>query len=141
MSNITDNPRILIVEDEKSIANILKIILLKEGYCVTDIVATGEEAIGIALDTRPDLILINIRLAGMLDGITTYEQIKKTVEIPVIFVSGYTDNRIIARSMQCKPIGYIVKPFKSAQIINEVQKALVSKNLYLNCEIIHASIS
>ena len=140
MSTIIDNPRILIVEDEKSIADYMKITLTKEGFCVTDIVATGEEAIGIALDTRPDLILMDIRLGGMIDGITTYEQIKKYIEIPVIFVSAYPDNRIVARAMQCKPIGYIVKPFKSAEMLSEVKKAVEWHNTLSSHEISHVSI-
>ena len=74
-------PRILIVEDERMIATIIKEVLTKKGYCITDIVATGEEAVEISLETRPDLILMDIKLKGKMDGITAYEQINKTVDI------------------------------------------------------------
>jgi CheY-like chemotaxis protein len=102
----------------------MKLMLSKEGYCVTDIVATGEEAVEIALKTQPDLILMDINLRNRLDGINAFEQIKKTVDIPVVFVSTYADEDIIARATQSKPSGYIVKPFKCAQLIKGVEKAL-----------------
>ena len=119
-----DIPRILIVEDESTIAILMKEMLSNAGYCVTDIIATGIEAVETAIKTAPDLILMDIKLKGMLEGIIAYEQIKKSVDIPVIFVSAYADEDIIARATQCKPSGYIVKPFKCAQLIKEVEKAL-----------------
>jgi CheY-like chemotaxis protein len=102
----------------------MTIVLSKEGYCVTDIASTGEEAVEIALKNQPDLILMDIRLRGKMDGITAYEQIKKTIDIPVIFVSDYADENIIARVTLCNPSGFIVKPFKIVQLIKEVGKAL-----------------
>src|SRR6266567_1784052 len=119
-----DIPRILIVEDNKTIADCMKIMLSQAGYCVADIVASGEEAVDIARKTLPDLILMDIKLWGELDGITAYEQIKKTIDIPVVFVSAYADEDVIARAMQSKPSGYIVKPFKAVQLIGEVEKSL-----------------
>lgn len=116
--------RILIVDDDSTITFLIKVILLNNGYSVTDIASTGKEAVDIALNTQPDLILMDISLKDKLDGIIAYEQIKKTVDIPVIFLSGYTDEHIKARASQSNPSGYIVKPFKSAQLIKEVEKAL-----------------
>jgi len=118
------NPRILIVEDESSIAVAIKEMLSNEGYIDTDIAATGNEAVEIALKTKPDIILMDIKLKGKLDGIKAFEQIKNSADIPVIFVSGFADENIIARASQSNPSGYLVKPFKSAQLIKEVKKAL-----------------
>jgi CheY-like chemotaxis protein len=118
-------PRILIVEDEITIAVIIKEMLAVNRYCLTDFAATGEEAIEIAFKTLPDLILMDIRLSGKMDGIIAYEQIKKTVDIPVIFISAYAEEEKIARASICNPSGYIVKPFKLDQLIKEVEKALV----------------
>jgi CheY-like chemotaxis protein len=118
------SPRILIVENESAIAIIIKEMLSNEGYCNTDIVATGKEAVTLALKARPDLILMDIKLSGKLDGIKAYEQIKNSVDIPVIFVSGFADEDVIVRASQSNPSGYIVKPFNSTQLIKEVEKAL-----------------
>jgi CheY-like chemotaxis protein len=116
--------RILVVEDDYGTADFLNLLLSQNGYCVTDIVATGEEAIDVARCTHPDLILMDIKLKGDIDGITACEQIKKSFDIPVIFVSAYGDKEMIDRAMQCNPSGYIVKPFKVFQLIREVEKAL-----------------
>lgn len=124
MTKFTDPPKILIVEDNGPIVGFFHEILTKEGYCIIDIVATGREAIEIALDTRPDLILMDIQLKDEMDGITAYERIKETVDIPVVYVSAYADKHIIARANQSNPGGYVVKPFKIEQLINCVEEAL-----------------
>jgi CheY-like chemotaxis protein len=124
MTKITDRPKILIVEDNGPIVGFMNEILTKEGYCIIDIVATGREAIEIALDTRPDLILMDIKLRNEMDGITAYERIKEKVDIPVVYVSAYADEHIIARANQSSPGGFIVKPFKIEQLIAGVKEAL-----------------
>jgi CheY-like chemotaxis protein len=116
--------RILIVEDDNETADFLNLLLSKNGYCVTDVVATGEGAVVVALNTHPDLILMDIKLNGNIDGIMAREQIKKSSDIPVIFVSAYGDKDVIDRAMQTKPAGYVVKPFKKEQLITEIKKAL-----------------
>jgi CheY-like chemotaxis protein len=116
--------RILIVEDDYETADFLNLLLSKNGYCVTDVVATGEEAIDIAICSHPDLIVMDIKLKGEIDGITACDRIKKSFDNPVIFVSAYGDKDMIDRAIQCKPSGYIVKPFRKEQLINEVEKAL-----------------
>ena len=123
----TDPPKILIVEDERSIADLMKIMLLRCGYCVNGVVASVKEAVEIAIHTRPDLILMDIKLSGEMDGIIAYEQIKKSVDIPAVFVSAFTDEDIIARAQQTNPSGYIVKPFKIEQLITGVEKALAGR--------------
>jgi CheY-like chemotaxis protein len=116
--------KILIVEDESTIAKCLMLILSKVGYSILDIVSSGEEAVDIALQTRPDLVLMDIRLSGVIDGITAFEQIRKSTDIPVVFVSAYADKVFIDRTMLLKPNGYVVKPFKSATLLQAVETAL-----------------
>ncbi len=70
--------RILIVEDEDEIAQLIKIILVNHGLVVSDMVATGEEAVATALGTHPDLVLMDIKLRGKMDGIAAAEEIRKS---------------------------------------------------------------
>ena len=119
-----EKAKILIVEDEGTIAKCLKLILSRVGYRIVDIVASGEEAIDIAVQTRPDLVLMDIKLRGEIDGITAFEQIRKSADIPVVFVSAYADKAFIDRAMLLNPSGYVVKPFKYATLLQAVETAL-----------------
>ena len=130
--------RILIVEDDYSTADYMNLVLSTHGYNVICIVETGEDAITKTLGTRPDLIIMDIKLMGRMDGITTYKQIKKSVNIPIIFVSAYGDDNTIDRAMQCNPNGYLVKPFRMFQLINEVETALEKQDLHDSREVQHA---
>ena len=116
--------KILIVEDESTIAKCLMLILSKVGYCVVDIVASGEEAVDIALQTRPDLVLMDIKLRGEIDGITAFERIRKSTDIPVVFISAYADRVFVDRAKLLNPSGYVVKPFKCATLLRAVETAL-----------------
>jgi CheY-like chemotaxis protein len=119
-----EKARILIVEDEHVIAKCMKLILCQEGFEVSDVVATGEEAVDVIHKIRPDLVLMDIKLRGKIDGITACQQIKDETDIPVVFVSAYTDTETIARANQKNPHGYITKPFKTERLIRTVKTAL-----------------
>jgi len=116
--------KILLVEDKKPIADFMRLLLAQEGYCVSGVIATGEEAIDVALETHPDLILMNIKLKGKIDGIKACEQIRLTTDIPVVFVSAFTDEETMAEAMQHKPSGYLTKPFRTKWLIREIEMAL-----------------
>src|SRR5574340_18821 len=102
-----NNAKILIVEDNKTIAQPLKTLLTQKGYWVIGIAPTGEDAVDIAHSMLPDLILMNIQLRGQLDGITACEQIKKIADIPILFLSGYADPDTFSCAMQQNPSGYL----------------------------------
>ena len=106
MTDATRRPRILIVESQKTIARIISLMLSSKRYCC-EIVATGDEAVDVALKTRPDLILTEIKLDGEIDGITVCEQIKAIADIPVIFISVCGEKEIVERANRCNPCGYI----------------------------------
>jgi len=116
--------KILIVEDESTIAKCLTLILSRVGYCIVDVVASGEEAVDIALQTRPDLVLMDIKLRGEIDGITAFERIRKSTDIPVVFISAYADKVFVDRAKLLNPSGYVVKPFKGATLLQAVETAL-----------------
>ncbi len=114
--------KIMIVEDEDEIAQLIKIILVNHGLVVNAIVSTGEEAVGTALATTPDLVLMDIKLGGKMDGITAAEEIKKSADIPILFISAYSHT--IGRAITTKPSGYLKKPFTREGLIRKVEMAL-----------------
>ncbi len=119
---MTQALRILIVEDEVLIAMYLAMELKQAGYEVCKQVATGEEAVIIAQEEAPDVILMDIRLAGEIDGIEAARQIQACSEIPIIFMTGYSNNAVEERARKLNPLAYCAKPIR----IYEIQSILDS---------------
>jgi CheY-like chemotaxis protein len=105
------NPKVLIVEDDNVILSIEKWRLSNLGYEVCGSAGTGAEAMECMAKMRPDIVLMDITLKGEMDGIETAGQIKKNFNIPVIFVSSHTDEKILSRAKAVNPDGFIKKPF------------------------------
>ena len=105
------NPKVLVVEDDNLILTVEKWRLAKLGYEVCGSAATGAEALNSVEKLRPDLVLMDINLKGEIDGIETAGRIKKNFNIPVIFVSSFTDEDTISRAKTVNPDGFIRKPF------------------------------
>ncbi|MGK7920674.1 MAG: putative bifunctional diguanylate cyclase/phosphodiesterase [Trichodesmium sp.] len=116
--------KIMIVEDESIIAEDLADSLRSMGYAVVDIVASGEEAILRAEEKQPNLILMDIMLQGEMDGVTTAKQIQSNLQIPIIFLTAYTDNQTLQRVKSTNPFGYIVKPFEERNLHLTIEIAL-----------------
>lgn len=109
-SNMEKRINILLVEDEVITAMLMRKQMADIGYPVSEHVTTGEKAIVISKHNQPDIILMDIRLAGELDGIDATEAIKTECDIPVIFITGFDDKEIKARAEKIKPLGYFIKP-------------------------------
>ena len=116
--------RIYIVEDERIIAIDLQRRLERLGYRVCGSAASGEEAIAGIRQNRPDLVLMDIVIQGSVDGIEVAILIKKELNIPVIFLSAYTDTRTLDRAKEASPLGYILKPFKERELATILEMAL-----------------
>ncbi|NET46300.1 bifunctional diguanylate cyclase/phosphodiesterase [Okeania sp. SIO2B3] len=116
--------KILIVEDESIIAEDLADSLTIMGYTVMDIVSSAEEAIVIAVEKQPNLILMDVMLQGKMDGITAAEQIHLSSQIPIIFLTAYTDDKTLQRVKATNPFGYIVKPFEERNLHLTIEIAL-----------------
>ena len=116
--------KILVVEDESIIALNIKKKLKSFGYTVPAMATTGEEAIKMAEITFPDLILMDVRLKGDMDGIQTAEEIRKQFDIPIIFLTAYSDDKVLERAKKTEPYGYIVKPFKANDLKSNIEIAL-----------------
>lgn len=116
--------QILVVEDEKIIAINLKESLESLGYAVPAIAVTGEEAIENAMEFRPDLVLMDIRLKGDMDGIEAARQIWDNWQIPTIYVTGHSDQGTLERAKLTAPFGYILKPVKERALYVAIETAL-----------------
>ena len=116
---------ILVVEDDGLIALHNQQLLIKYGYLVPDMFAYGEEVLDyLENGALPDLILMDIGLAGNLDGIETARQVIERHRIPVIFLTSYSDTNRIARAGEISPYGYIVKPVVEGDLILQIREAL-----------------
>lgn len=115
---------IYIVEDERIVAIDLQRRLERLGYLVCGSAASGEEALAGIRQNLPDLVLMDIVIQGEIDGIDVAILIKKELNIPVIFLSAYTDNQTLDRAKETSPLGYILKPFKERELATILEMAL-----------------
>lgn len=120
---------ILIVEDEAISALYLKNLLSRMHYLVTEIVASGENAIAKAQEIKPDLILMDIRLAGEMDGIQAADIIHSNNDIPVVFLTAHLDEDSMRRAMATEPAGYVSKPASERELRGTIEMALKNDQL------------
>ncbi|MDD3247162.1 MAG: response regulator [Methanosarcina sp.] len=116
--------RILIVEDEHIVAMGIKRMLKGLGYTVTGVASSGEDAISKAESTFPDLVLMDIMLKGELDGVEAAKEIKERFDVPVVYLTAYSDSNILERVKKTGPFGYIVKPFDEKDLHSNIEIAL-----------------
>jgi signal transduction histidine kinase len=116
-------PQILIVEDESIVAMDLKLRLKELGYGVSGLAATGEAAVAMAAELRPDLILMDISLGTGMDGIEAARQVQP-LDIPVVFLTAFADEGTLARAKNSAPYGYLLKPFEERTLYSTVEMAL-----------------
>jgi putative two-component system response regulator len=121
---VVDSENILVVEDEWVVANQICKNLRDFGYTVCSTASTGDEAIERAEAERPDLILMDIVLNGKMDGIEAADRITSQFDIPVIYLTSYTDQEYIERAKQTKPFGYLVKPYHLKELYANIEMAL-----------------
>lgn len=116
--------KILVVEDESIVAMDIKHRLESMGYIVPAITSSGEEAIKKASENNPDLVLMDIVLKGEIDGIDAAQQIKDNLDIPVVYLTAYSDERTLKRAKITGPFGYIIKPFEDRELHSAIEVAL-----------------
>ncbi|MGB7292052.1 MAG: response regulator [Thermodesulfobacteriota bacterium] len=116
--------RILVVEDESIIARNVQNKLTKLGYDVCGVTSTGEDAIKLAKELNPDLVLMDIVLRGGIDGIDAAKHIRSQFDIPIIYLTAHSDLGTIKRATYTEPFGYILKPFKIKEIQSAIEIAL-----------------
>ena len=122
--------KILIAEDEQIVAKNIEKRLTADGYHVVASVATGEEAIEEVKNLSPDIILMDIKLKGKIDGIETADIIRRDFQLPVIFLTSYADEETFQRAKNTEPFGYLIKPFESKELNRVVELALYKNRIY-----------
>jgi len=116
--------RVLVVEDDRVVAMDIEVQLTRIGHTVVALTARGEEVLPLAAETRPDLVLMDIRLEGAIDGVDAAEELRKQLNIPVVFLTAYADDRTVARASLTQPYGYLLKPFEDLQLRTIIEMAL-----------------
>lgn len=114
--------KVLIVEDQLMTAERLKATLEDHNFCVAEMVDTGERALEV-VSRDIDLILMDIQLAGELDGIATAKKINEQYKIPVIYLSDHTDDHTVDRAKETFPANYLSKPFKKGDLLRALELA------------------
>lgn len=122
--------QILVVEDESIVAEDIKKSLEILGYEVPCIVSTGEKALKKVEEMPPDLVMMDIMLKGKMDGIEAAGQIHTRYNIPVVYLTAYSDENILDRAKITEPFGYIIKPFKERELYITIEMALFKHKIH-----------
>jgi len=119
-----EKEQILIVEDERIVGDDIKMIVQRLGYAVSGIAFSGEEAIKKIEKMQPDLVLMDIVLEGEMSGIDAAEIIRSRFNIPVVYLTAYSDKKTLERAKITEPFGYILKPFEDRDLHSTIEMAL-----------------
>lgn len=117
-------PRVLIVEDERIVAIDLQRRLTRLGYVVLAMASSGEEAIQKAIEMPPDIVLMDIRLQGAMDGVEAAGHIRARLHIPIIYMTAYSDERTLQQAGTGRSRPFIRKPFEEKALRTTLQRAL-----------------
>jgi len=120
---------ILIVEDEGVVALSIQAALKKMGYKVVGIAVTGNEAIALAMEHKPDVILMDIHIKGDIDGIQTTEKLNEITDIPVIFLTAYADDETVSRAIKTHSHSYLVKPYNPRELYSNIEFAIYKRRM------------
>jgi two-component system, response regulator PdtaR len=131
------NANILIVEDERITAEDIKKALKSVGFEVPAIVSSGEESIKVSEELQPDLVLMDIKLEGEMDGIEAAEKIRSKLGIPIIYLTAYSDEKTVQRAKITEPSGFILKqpygflrkPFEESELNTAIEITLYRDRL------------
>jgi PAS domain S-box-containing protein len=121
--------KLLIVEDEPIVALDLQQEVEQLGCEVVALAESADEALVAAEICRPDLVLMDVRIVGSMDGIQTARLLRTAYQVPVIFLTSYSDEATIARAVKENPYGYLTKPFKSRELRASLRVALHKANV------------
>jgi PAS domain S-box-containing protein len=123
-------PRILIVEDGVIMARDIERRLQSLGYTVTGLASSGDEAVNAVTRGKPDLVLMDVHLKGSIDGIQTAEKIHTLSDVPVVYVTSYSDVATLTRARKTEPFGYVLKPFDERELRSTIEMALYRHEMY-----------
>ncbi|MGD8535754.1 MAG: PAS domain S-box protein [Candidatus Aminicenantes bacterium] len=124
-----EKKKILIVEDERIVAEDIKTKLEHVGYAVAGMASSGEESIIKAKKLQPDLVLMDIVLEGKMDGMEAAAQIFSQLNIPVVYLTAYSDEKTLKKAKVTEPFGFIIKPFEAQDLFTAIEMALYRHKL------------
>ena len=116
--------RILVVEDEGIVATDIQRQLERLGYAVCGVASSGEEAVDIATAAQPNLVVMDIHLAGAMDGIAAATLLRQRYDIPSVFLTAYATDDVVERAKDAAPLGYLIKPFDEHSLRTTIEIAL-----------------
>lgn len=116
--------KIMIVEDESIVAMDLAMRLQKEGYEIAGMADNCDEALSLFREQQPDLVLMDIHINGEKDGIETAKAIRKIQEVPLIFLTAFSQHEYVTRAKEVNPAAYLVKPFNNDSLNTSIQIAI-----------------
>jgi PAS domain S-box-containing protein len=123
------NERIVVIEDDEIISEHLQKVLRELGYRVAARATTGEQALNEVGRTIPDLVLMDIILKGDMDGIEAAKVIRDRFQIPVVYLTAYSDDAVLERAKVTEPFGYVLKPFRKESLKTAVAMALYKSRM------------
>ena len=112
---------ILVVEDEAIVSADLQDCIKARGYAVCAAAGSGEEALRIAQEAKPDLVLMDISLGGKLDGIETARLLRERFQLPVVYLTAYSDEETLERAKITQPYGYLLKPLDEGELVTTIE--------------------
>ena len=134
-------PKIMIVDDDTVTVTELEEALKSSGYDIAGIADSGEEGIAMASKTKPDLVLMDIIMpSGKVDGIAAATKIREENNIPVIFLTGYSETKYIEKAKKAKSFGYLLKPFTDQQVRSAIEIGLYNFELEQSLRKAHADL-
>ena len=119
--------KILVVEDDFITAMEIKRLLETSGYQPYS-ASSSDDALKKSVEIKPDLILMDVRIKGKNDGIKTTQKIKKLIDVPVIYLTAYTDHQLVESIKLTRPVACILKPFESNELLSNIEIALYTHN-------------
>lgn len=123
---MTNKVNILVVEDELIVAEDMRMMLESLGYNVVGIAMDYSEALDLLKEASPDVVLCDITLGGVKSGIDVGLEVRKSYDLPFVFITSHTDRTTVEKAKQVRPNGYLVKPFESEDLFTSVEMALVN---------------
>lgn len=116
--------KVFVVEDEAIVSKDIQVCLKKLGYSVIGTFSSGEDILQALKEKKPDIILLDIMLSGEISGVEVSANVKKEYNIPVVFLTAYTDEKTLSKAKVTDPYGYIIKPFKEIDLRTSIEMAL-----------------
>ena len=116
--------KILIIEDEAMFATSMQRVLIKSGYDVSEPLSTGEEAVERTKEETPDLVIMDVMLEGKIDGIEAAMEIRSLHDIPIVFISGYQEEKLLNRAKSVGSSIYLIKPITPQDLLSAISQFL-----------------